>query len=861
MQTQNAFNDNLAKYVLMPLGGLLAASGAGPDYLAHVLAVLLVLPFVLFAPTAGWLSDRFAKSQVIRGAAWLQLVVLGLMALALWQRSLGMALGAFFLLAAQSTILAPAKMGVVKELVGSSRMAFASGVMEGTVVLAILAGQIGGGFWFDVGLKESGDGWSAALTPVLVIGIGGVISLLLAHGVERTKSMSVERFTPFKAVSHFRDLKEVWSVRVLKLSALGVAFFWGFGGFVLLVIFQLAKEANAGGLGTGSDNSWMLFYLSVGTALGSFLGGWISRHRIELGMTPLGGLVLTVAIIGAGLTPAGSGLFFFFLTGSGFGAALFLVPLQAYLTDEAPDEKRGAVLAASNLLNNLAGLFGVFLQFLLQYFGVGPQIQLLFASLLVVWSTCFVIRLLPREFVKLVVLGIVRRVYRIESFHADRMPKEGGVLLTPNHVSFVDVFILSMASPRHVRFLMVRNFFEVPIVGHVARMFDAIPISRSRAKDAIRVAAEAVAEGSVVCIFPEGQLTRTGMLNEIKSGYSLIARKADCPVLPVYIDGLWGSIFSAERGRFFWKKPREIPYGVRVSFGEPCAPKTDSLTLRAQLCREAGWVISHRREAVDSVLELLAMADPGGYAMRWWQGGELHSCLWRDVSKMLDGLRDPGRMAMGHRGAEEWLKEWQELMMLSAGELKGLVINALEWMEPGDFGEGTHPVLVHSEAEQVARRVGGMLLPLLTRVHVVMVDDSDTVETLCGIDDRESLRDAVGGKRMGALLESGGARFRDFRLYRFAGEAQAEGGESFPCYRGMIFEGRLISVSMPHPAVIRPNDTLQPGWKAGAYGRLLTGISVQPTETGLILESPMWPEKKTLAGYRSDLDGFLLEKS
>ena len=554
---------------------------------------------------------------------------------------------------------------------------------------------------------------------------------------------------------------------------------------------------------------------------------------------------------------AESGWFYFGLGVAGFGASLFLVPLQAYLTDEAPDEKRGAVLSASSLLNNLGGMVGVFLQAGFQKLGVSPQTQLLIASVLVIWITVFVMRLLPRQFVRFLIEEIVRRFYRVEAFHPERMPREGGVLLVPNHVSFVDVLVLSLASPRHVRFLMIRRFFDVPVVGQLARMFDTIAISPSRAKDAIRLAAEALEEGSVVCIFPEGQLTRTGMLNEIKSGYSLIARKAKCPILPVYMDGLWGSIFSPQQGRFFWKKPSEIPRKVRVSFGEVCEQKTDYETLRVELSRQAAWAISKRPESGRSLSDLISAAKLNEEVLFWWQEGELRRCCWGEVKKVLDGVREPEQVASGHEGARRWLSGWREMKAMSDEEFRAVVCNASQWMEPGDCGDRRYATLVHSGVDEAVWQVWGMLLPLLLRTSVVVMDEGDDLESLIGLQDRLPLRNVVGGSGLRSFLDAGGERLRDLQHHDFDGEVQAEPVEVVPRYRGMVFEGKLIAISMPDPPLIRQSDLRQPGWKEGSYGRVLSGIMVEQCGEGLCLTNPMWEEPRMLEGFWMDEEGFL----
>jgi acyl-[acyl-carrier-protein]-phospholipid O-acyltransferase/long-chain-fatty-acid--[acyl-carrier-protein] ligase len=180
---------------------------------------------------------------------------------------------------------------------------------------------------------------------------------------------------------------------------------------------------------------------------------------------------------------------------------------------------------------------------------------------------------LARDFFRSFVASVIRCIYQVRALNTINVPAEGGVLMVSNHVTYVDAFMISLACPRPVRFVIVDHFLKVKFFAWFLRLFDTVPISPSRAKEAIRTAADAVAEGSVVCIFPEGQLTRTGMLNELKKGFELIAKLADRPVLPVYMDSLWGSIFSFERFRYFRKKPKHFPYPVTVNFGPIIPPR------------------------------------------------------------------------------------------------------------------------------------------------------------------------------------------------------------------------------------------------------------------------------------------------
>lgn len=857
MQIQNAFNDNVAKFMLVPLGAWLVARGLGFEGTAHVLVLLQVVPFILLAPTAGWLADRFPKNRVLRAAAWAQLLILAGLVGAMALRSLPLALGTFFLLSCQSAVFGPSKMGVVKELLGGRRLAFGSGVLEGTVILAILAGQVGGSWWFDHRLGLLGDGWEAGQGICLVLLLGALLSVAFGQGIQQTDSCSHQPFRLRQAWAHFRDLGVIWSERPMRLCAIGVSFFWGFATFINLVLIQLADEQFGGRTGMGRELATLLVFSGLGIGLGSIIAGIISRRQIELGLTPLGGLVMAAGLLALGFADPGTRPLYVLLALTGLGAALFLVPLHATVVDRSPADRRGAVISALTLMSNLAGALGALAQFLLASLGFGPFHQFWIMAVVVVAATVFVLRLLPREFIRLVVLAVVRAVYRIEVFHGHRMPEKGGVLLTPNHVSFVDVFILSAASPRPVRFLMIRDYFAVPMVGHVARMFHAVPISATRAKDAIRVAAEALEEGSVVCIFPEGQLSRSGMLNEIKNGFSLIARKAGCPVLPVYMDGVWGSIFSAERGRFFWKRPRRMPYGMRVSFGEAMnAREATRDELRRELCRLTGEAMTKRDEATGSVGVLFGSTRLRETAIQWERNGEWQGCTWQQVREVVEGGRTAEQVTGGHPAAVEWVREWQRLAEQPYPEVKRLVVNALQLAEPDELGLG-RPVLVGAEVPDAVRRIWGMLLPALTRGHAILLRGDEELEHMRALFLQEDIREALGGLALRDGLRDLGSLAGRVRLFRFDGIPQEGTNQSPESWASLVTEGLVVSVSMPHAIQVRPVDQPQHLWKTATFGRLLPGFAARETPEGLELAAAGGTEPIVLPGMTCDPEGFV----
>lgn len=174
------------------------------------------------------------------------------------------------------------------------------------------------------------------------------------------------------------------------------------------------------------------------------------------------------------------------------------------------------------------------------------------------------------------ILGSI--VYRVKIFWPDRLP-EGGCLLLPNHLTWVDAIVLQLACPRPIRFLVFEDIFKARGLNTIFRAIGALPISPRHARDSMRAAAEAIKAGELVCIFPEGELSRTGMLLRLNRGYELIARAADAPVVPVWLDGLWGSIFSFKGRKFFFKWPEHFPYPVTVAYGEPIPAKEADVAL------------------------------------------------------------------------------------------------------------------------------------------------------------------------------------------------------------------------------------------------------------------------------------------
>ena len=189
---------------------------------------------------------------------------------------------------------------------------------------------------------------------------------------------------------------------------------------------------------------------------------------------------------------------------------------------------------------------------------------------------------------------LVRCFYRVSALGLENLPA-GGFLLVPNHISWVDALVLQLACPRPIRYVIDQEYYHKPILHQILRAVGCIPINIRHSHAAVRAAAEKIANGEIVCVFPEGQLERTGTLLRLQRGYELIARHANALVVPVWLDQLWGSIFSFQGGRFFTKLPKRIPYPVTIAFGKPLEPNAaDVATMREELLKLGEFCFSRR---------------------------------------------------------------------------------------------------------------------------------------------------------------------------------------------------------------------------------------------------------------------------
>lgn len=800
-QTQNAFNDKVAQFILIPLGGAVAFSVMGVR-VEDLALVLIALPFILFAPLAGWLSDRFSKRDVMIGSAVAQLFVLAGLGAAVRLQSMPLALLGFFALAVQSAFFSPAKTGINKELVGSAHLGFATGIQQMMTMIAMLSGQIAAGVIYDRQWQALGAtpevAWQAAALPLAIVTAASVPAILLAWIVPRTPAHHAGKPGPALAIEHFRQLRELWSDAPLRRASFGTAFFWGFAAYINLWSVKVAADLTGSQAGFGTKSSLYMAAASLGMIGGFAAAAFVLRRRVELGWVPVAGAAMTLlSVVLAFLDPASPG-FLYVLGALAFASALFLAPLNAWMQDRYPADKRGGLQAAANLQECLAGIVALGLLIgigmVAKAAGFSPpdrlRLQIAVAGIACGGITWFIIRLLPSDFVRVVGLMLLRLFYRIRTRGESNLPATGGALLLPNHITWGDAFFLTAACPRPVRFIMEEGFMGKRAIGVFCQLFDTVPISSAKPREALRAAAESLKEGHLVCIFPEGQLSRTGTLRELKRGFELIARQAGCPLVPVWNDGAWGSILSFEGNRFFRKFPRHLRYGLSIAFGSPIPPK----------------------EA--------------------------------DLDRVRLGMLDASSQALDHRTGHFHMPPGRRAIRANALQLTQ--VNALQRKQPihlleGDPLPGRLPALTLFGKSQRA--------PLAVFPGLVPASGNWPGGDLW-----------LGGEALRVLVEKSPPREKPAVFFDFSPQA-AEPLERAdwihcPC---LAIDGIIVAMSMPDPPL--PVATSQPqcGRKPGTLGILLPGFAVVKSEAGIQLRGPSAPEGIDLPqGHRLDDEGFVV---
>jgi acyl-[acyl-carrier-protein]-phospholipid O-acyltransferase/long-chain-fatty-acid--[acyl-carrier-protein] ligase len=597
-QTLGTLNDNIFRWLAVPVG----TKFLGGDEQAGVAALSwgifwFTLPYLVLPTHAGWLADRFCKRTVIVCCKAAEIVVMLLGVGALLSDNSVCLFAVLFLMGAQAALFAPAKSSSIPEVLDVRRLSTGNGLMALVTIVASAAGMVAGLKLYD-GQQE---GFRSIAVPAFILTTIALAGWLASLGIPRVAAARPDFSWPSRPLlENWQQLRLLASHKALLRAALGIAFF-----FLLATLTQANVKLYGESvlrLGQGETGTLMLA-LIIGVGLGSLLAGLWSGGRVELGIVPLGALgivLMSLALFATGgILAAGPADLHRVYIGSlgglvvlGTSAGLFYVPLEAYLQHRSPREIRGTLLAASNFISFAGILSSAGILYLMQdVLQLNPRHSFLVIGLSTVPIVLYVFFLLPQATIRFVTWLVSHTVYRLRVYGRENLPETGGALLVANHVTWVDAVFILISSSRPIRMLAYADYVTGRMVGWLTKTMGVIPIKPGEGpKSLVRSLATArgcIQNGELVCIFAEGELTRTGQLQPFQRGLMKIVEGTGAPVIPVYLDGLWGSIFSFFHGKYFWKLPRQWPYPVAILFGPPIRDPDDVHEVR-QAVRDLG---------------------------------------------------------------------------------------------------------------------------------------------------------------------------------------------------------------------------------------------------------------------------------
>ncbi|MBT4902151.1 MAG: MFS transporter [Verrucomicrobia bacterium] len=606
-QFQGAFSDNLYKFLaIFFVMRSFEENTEKIDSLIPVIGAMFSVPFIIFSLAGGYLSDRYSKKMVAVGTKVAEVLIMILATFALMEGNVVFIVGVIFLMSTQSAFFGPAKYGSLPELLPAEKLAWGNGMIGMGTNMAIILGMVAAGF------ISSRFNATPAAAGLVLVGLA-VAGLLCSLFIPRIPSSNVtKRFRINFAGELFRQVKRIYPDRPLFFAVMGEMFFFFIAAMIQLHLVIYGKEVLA------LDDFWsscLQATIAVGIGTGCLVAGFVSGNKTEYGLIPLGALGMVVFSCLMSVENPGIAWAFFNIGALGFAGGFFLVPIYA-LIQQRPDKKdKGTVVGASATLTFVGVLLSAGAYYLLtsdNVLGLSAQQTFLAIGVLMLLGTSYIVYLLPDSLVRLVGFFVTRTIYRLNIVGRDNIPERGGALFVCNHLSFIDVLLLQASTDRPIRFIMYAGYMKQKVMGTFARIMKCIPISsEARPRDLIKslkVASQAIRDGEVVCIFAEGQITRTGQMLPFRRGYEKIMKDVDAPIIPIHLDGVWGSIFSYSRSRFFFKLPRRIPYRVTVSYGAALPHDAPPVKVREAVQELGADAWAHRKRTMKPLHRSLVRA-------------------------------------------------------------------------------------------------------------------------------------------------------------------------------------------------------------------------------------------------------------
>lgn len=586
-QFLGAGNDNIYKNALVIFVAFQAATltALSSNDLVNVAAAVFIAPFMLFSATAGQIADKYEKSRLIRFIKLFEIGIMVVGAIGFYRRDLVTLFVALGLMGVHSTLFGPVKYAILPQNLRKDELIGGNGLVEMGTFVAILLGEVVGGLV--IAIKPDGPIYAGA--TAIAVAIAGY---LVSRRIPATPAVAPELKINWNPLTEtWRNLRFAHGNRVVWLSMLGISWFWFYGAMYLTQFANFTKDV------LGGDEhvaTLLLAIFSIGIGAGSLMCERLSGRKVELGLVPFGSIGLSLFAVdlyfaSRGLEAHGLAGIGSFLAAPahwrivadlvllGMFGGFYIVPLYALIQERSEPAYRSRIIAANNILNAIfmVASAGIALGLLKLDLTI-PQLFLI-TGLLNAAVALYIYLLVPEFLMRFLAWILIHTFYRVDTEGLDNIPDEGACVIVCNHVSFVDAVVIAACVRRPIRFVMDHRIFSIPVLNFIFRTMRAIPIAPAKEdlammERAFAQAAEALKAGEIVCIFPEGKITDTGELSRFRPGLQRILENTPVPVVPMALQGLWGSFFSRVSGGKAMRRLRGIFSRIALVAGTPVAP-------------------------------------------------------------------------------------------------------------------------------------------------------------------------------------------------------------------------------------------------------------------------------------------------
>lgn len=531
-----------------------------------IINLLLILPFLLLFTISGYLSDKYNKKDILIYGALSSFLLASFMIVTYIIGNFYFAMFGLFLLAVQSAIYGPAKLGIILDIYGKKNLSRGNAAVQSISIVAILFAIGVSSFIFEnfyiLNNLESISSKNELLSSILPLTyyilplafLEMLISFLILRRVKtnyiKNENLTLDKKEFFQAKLLTKNLKNIYTENVIFLSVIGLSLFFGVSQAMIAVFPAFAKMYL--GITDVFVVNGIIASSGIGIAIGAIIYSRISKFYIEIGTIPFSFLGMALMIYISTIVKTPFLLVSSFLLFGIFGGML-VVPLNSLIQFNAKRKLLGTILAGNNWFQSLFMTLMLFTTTIVSFYDLDPLHTIYLILFIIIVGASYTIYKLPQSLLLLFLKTIVGLKYKLEINGIRNIPSNGGVLLLGNHISWIDWAIVLMAVPREVKFVMDKNIYEKWYINWLLKIFKTIPISSISSKTTIKTIAKELDSGNVVVLFPEGAITRNGHLGEFKRGFEKILEfttNEDIKVIPFYIRGLWESMFSRANKRF-----------------------------------------------------------------------------------------------------------------------------------------------------------------------------------------------------------------------------------------------------------------------------------------------------------------------